>query len=107
MAKKIVLLSGPVSAGKTTLSGKLSSRYGVQVFKTRDVLKKHAEGIEQTREALQDFGEKLDQKTGGAWVRDGLIQWISTVPDNCVVIVDAVRIKGQIDAIRKAFGNIV
>lgn len=104
MAKQIVLLSGPVASGKSTLCGSLVERFGVHLVKTKDLIANLAGEIEYERGAMQDYGEKLDRRTGGAWVCQELIRIAELLPDDAVVVVDAVRIPGQIAAIRKAYG---
>ena len=108
MIKKVIVLSGPVSSGKTTLSDSLEERFAAKVFKTRLFLLDLYTGLKSERTALQEYGEKLDKKHKGKWVCDGLLNFIRTqLKDNedHTIIVDAVRIKNQIAAIRKAFGN--
>ena len=65
MAKRIILLSGPVSAGKTKLGDKLASRYDFKRLKTRELLS--ALGIDSERQSLQTAGAEQDRKTNGAW----------------------------------------
>jgi adenylosuccinate synthase len=110
MQKLIVLLSGNVSVGKTTLSEGLVTHYSATVVKTKEVLKelavsKSGKEIPSERKALQDFGTKLDQDTNGEWVLTALkrhIAVLSAVRED-VVVVDAVRILPQIKAIRRAY----
>ena len=102
---KIVLISGHVSAGKTTLADHLVSRFNVVCVRTRDVLKRIDPAISQNREEMQNFGEWLDKKTKGEWVRDGLKEAINTNSHEPVFVVDAVRIPSQIAAIRRAYGS--
>jgi adenylosuccinate synthase len=104
MARVIVLLSGPIAVGKTTLCDELVSRFGFQVFKTREliqVLKK----VPTERGALQKAGEALDRSTNGDWIAKalGLKVQESKIIDN--IVVDSVRIKKQIDGVRRAFGT--
>lgn len=106
--ENIVLLSGHVSAGKTTLAELLEDRFEkITIFKTREHLSKLKPDVELSRQAMQTLGEVYDIRTKGAWVSDGLWEFISNSVQNeiCVVIVDAVRIREQIAAIRRAFGN--
>src|SRR4030042_5684635 len=108
MVRQIVVLSGHVSSGKSTLSKLLTERFGVIVFKTKDLLKTLNPSIELSRGAMQAYGEDLDRRTGGAWVRDGLSKFMrddSACDENAVLVVDAVRIPEQIASIRKAFGD--
>lgn len=107
---QIVLLSGNVSSGKTTLANSLSSAFGFQLLKTKEILqslakKKIGRALESERSAMQKFGERLDRETNGKWVLAALTRLMRTLPNGAAgVIVDAVRIKEQIDAVRKAHG---
>ena len=115
MAFQIVLLSGRVASGKSTLWQQLTTRFPrehIHVLKTKNLvrelaLKSLGRDLPAERRAMQDFGDKLDQDTNGQWVRDGLTslvnQYISTEPSS-VFIVDAVRVRSQIKTIRKAYG---
>jgi adenylosuccinate synthase len=105
MVKKIVLLSGHVSAGKTSLARRLQERFGVVVFNTGEHLKSLKPEVPASREAMQKLGEKLDRTTGGTWVSDGLMCMLMRRDgdEDPVVVVDAVRIKKQIAAVRKAY----
>ncbi|MGA3208404.1 MAG: adenylosuccinate synthetase [Syntrophales bacterium] len=105
MVKQIILLSGNVSSGKSTLAELLRGNFNAKIFKTRDYLKSRREKIESARLAMQEFGEVLDRRTKGAWVRDGLTRFISKngLQEDNMVIVDAVRIAEQILRIRELF----
>lgn len=105
MAKLILILSGPIAAGKTTLVSDLVDRFGFHAFKTNELLKQRAAGkIEEERGALQAFGESLDRKTKGAWVKEGLTPFLDSLPEGSMVVVDSARIAEQIEAIRNSFG---
>jgi adenylosuccinate synthase len=81
LAKQIVLLSGSISAGKTSLSTRLKEQFSFHVLKTKEVIQslarqKFGEEIESERRAMQKFGEDLDEDTKGRWVRDALARFI-------------------------------
>jgi len=99
----IVLLSGAVSSGKTTLGTMLVERFRFELIKTKAVLQTYFPESANERKALQDHGTYLDQKTQGTWVRDEILARIEKT-NSKYVLVDAVRIEKQVDAIRKAFG---
>lgn len=110
-ALQIVILSGPICAGKSTVVESLRDRYGARVVKTRDLIKQQLPRVRDERGALQRAGEKLDRADGGAWVKDALARFIEakstdTTPRGLFVI-DSVRIRGQVAAIREAFGTAV
>ncbi|MFT3883153.1 MAG: adenylosuccinate synthetase [Gemmatales bacterium] len=106
MQKMIVLLSGHVASGKSTLATLLHDRFNFEVIKTWQLLKSINPKIPQEREALQAFGELLDKETNGQWVVEQLEQLIRTRRDFTVVI-DSVRHQGQIDFVRKGYGTSV
>lgn len=104
MIKQVVLLSGHVSSGKTTLAGLLQRIFELQTFKTVDYLKTLDETLPLERNIFQDFGEKLDKKTKGGWVCDGLQAFVRKKDlDNEIIVVDSVRIKEQIDVVRRIY----
>jgi adenylosuccinate synthase len=107
----VVVLSGPICAGKSTVVEKLSERYGARVVKTRDLIKQQLPKIKDERGALQRAGEKLDRADGGAWVKNALARFIEAANDGStprgLFVVDSVRIRGQVDAVREAFGTAV
>ncbi|TXN72858.1 adenylosuccinate synthase [Methylobacterium sp. WL6] len=97
----MLALSGPVGVGKTCFTRFLEERFAAQTHSTQEMLRRR--GAAEDRKTLQDAGEDIDQATGGAWVSDDLAKVLSDDP-NQLVIVDAVRIKKQIDHLRRTFG---
>jgi adenylosuccinate synthase len=98
VARSIILLSGSVASGKTTLGELLVDRFAFHCFKTRELIR-FLVGTEPDRRALQAAGERLDRVRGGEWVASALGRLAGDV--------DAVRTVGQTEAIRKAFGKMV
>jgi adenylosuccinate synthase len=103
MPRQVVLLSGPVASGKTTLAEALEVKYAFHRFKTRQLIESIRE-VKTERRALQRAGEALDRRTKGEWIAEALAKEVQSLPDECRVVVDSVRIKPQIDAVRRAFG---
>lgn len=115
MAFRIVLLSGSVAAGKSTLVQHLKSEFPtehIHVLKTKDLLRelgtrKSKRVFPAERRALQELGDELDAQTHGRWVRDALSALINDYLGTeaaPIFVVDAVRILPQIKAIREAYG---
>lgn len=104
MVKHIVLVSGPIGSGKTTLCRSLEERFGAVSVKTKDLIRELAKKIKPERGAMQRYGEILDRRTKGQWVRDALARRLTQWPDDAIVLIDAVRIEPQVEAIRQAFG---
>ena len=115
MPKQVVLLSGRIATGKTTLCEHLRQFDSVAFLKTKEVirasaLKRLGHAIEAERGALQNFGDRLDRETKGQWVRDELRRLLARLGAGepaTTVVVDSVRILDQIKAIRESYGYAV
>jgi adenylosuccinate synthase len=103
MIKKLILISGPVSSGKSTLSQGLADRFGFAIYRTREWLSRRLRGNSPDRTSLQNEGDRLDVQTRGRWVLEELTKELPA-QSNGVVILDSVRTKDQIEALRDAFG---
>lgn len=102
---RIVVLSGQINSGKTTLAKGLSHRYRMAVFSTKASLEarlRSTSGLD--RKVLQAEGARLDRETGGSWVVNELDRMLRGLPEPGEVVVDSARIRGQVDSIRAAFG---
>jgi adenylosuccinate synthase len=101
MTGVVVVLSGPVSSGKTTLARQLEERFGAHHLKTSRLLEDISGGsVARERRAMQQLGSRLDIDTDGSWVVDGLKPKIDLIPEQTVVVIDAVRVLEQIEALR-------
>lgn len=109
---QIVLLSGHIGAGKTQLAAELAKRHDATVIKTRELIIHARPKTKLERADLQRAGERLDRETGGRWVGNALVGLIENLgsADGLPIglyVLDAVRIAGQIEAIRAVFGSSV
>lgn len=103
--RRIVVVSGPVAGGKSSLARALAARFDGIRFSTRELLMPRlAPGEAPTRQALQRIGTELDAATGGAWVADRLSRRIYDAPEQ-LVIIDSARMSGQLEGMRRAFGR--
>jgi adenylosuccinate synthase len=105
--RQVVVLSGPVASGKSTLAERLVSRFGFVRIRTQELIRTLKPDVPLEREPLQKAGETLDRETGGTWVSRGLEGRLAREDAAVSVVVDSVRIKGQIDVLREAYGPIV
>jgi adenylosuccinate synthase len=109
MTLTIAVLSGPVSSGKSTLAERLATKYGAVHLRTRELMASHAAAsgyaLAMDRAALQKYGERLDTETNGRWVVDGLAPIIAKLGGSGLVVIDAIRIPAQLEALRRAFGR--
>ena len=105
---RIVLLSGPICSGKSSLGLQLQERHDAKIIKTKDLILKMSPRTRPERRKLQRAGQRLDKADGGAWVAKALQRTIDTATRGAtpegLFVVDSVRIAGQIDAIRRAYG---
>ncbi len=108
---RIVLVSGPICSGKSALVRQLSEEYDANVIKTKNVILKKLPKTKPARRALQLAGQRLDRADGGAWVAEAVQRAIdvstSSQTPKGLYVVDSVRIAGQVNAIRKAYGAVV
>ena len=99
----IILLSGQIASGKTTLSRLLADRFAYRVVSTREIL---AHG-QQDRRSLQSIGASRDDSTAGRWVRDELVRLKDRNLADVCYVVDSVRTPDQVRWVRETFGEAV
>lgn len=104
MVGRVIVLSGRISTGKTTLASALASRFGCEQVRTKDLIRELLPDTAKRRSAMQAAGDRLDRRDKGAWVATAVSKRVQSLPDTTNVVVDAVRIRGQIDELRRAFG---
>jgi adenylosuccinate synthase len=103
-AKLIVVVSGPVAGGKSQLARGLVQRFSGLRLSTSELLTQHlSDGEPPSRKILQRIGAELDQRDPG-WVANGFSRSVFET-DKDLVVIDAARIGGQVDALRQAFGR--
>lgn len=101
--RRLIALSGPICAGKSHFAEALSAAVHTHKVSTRQFLVK--QGAENTRAALQEAGVRLDKETGGAWVVEVAREALVQCPADSILLLDCVRIKVQLDALRAEFGD--
>jgi len=110
--KIILVLSGEICTGKSTLSEKLKLQYGFLHCKTRDGLNYYADqklkGLAPERDFYQKLGEELDVAGGGKWVLD-YFQYLyaEDFAQNNYYLIDSARILKQVQHIRDAYSYVV
>jgi adenylylsulfate kinase-like enzyme len=99
----VVLTSGPIRSGKTTLAEGLQRRLQADVVRTKSVLVAEygAHPMVRLRRRLQDLGDRLDRETDGRWVAAATRRRVATLAPRTRVIVDSVRIPRQIEHLRE------
>src|SRR6266571_511165 len=109
MTRWIIILSGPISSGKSTLAELLAVRFNMKVVKTKQLLMSSLASKGETggRISLQDEGDKLDKRTKGMWIADELAKLVVNSGRDDSFIIDSARIAEQVKAIRNAFPSVI
>jgi Adenylosuccinate synthase len=110
--KIIVVLSGEICTGKSTLAEKLEQTFNFKCCKTKIGLnffaQKKLKGKQPDREFLQKYGEQLDISGDGKWVLEYFQHLFQKDFDkNQYYVIDSVRILKQIQHIRDAYSYFV
>lgn len=99
---KLVVLSGPIGAGKTTFRDALVSIFNAAKVSTSAWLLANT-GCENERGSLQEAGSAQDAATGGAWVVDVVAKAYAEAA-NKLLVLDSARTADQVAALRRRFG---
>jgi adenylosuccinate synthase len=104
----ILLLSGPIAVGKSTLAATLIGQHGFHPLKSshylRDVCRDRE--IQGSRASLQDLGDRLDIETDYRWLVDAVARpQLEATPSQSRWLIDSVRKERQIEHFRAAFGG--
>jgi hypothetical protein len=108
--RALVLLSGPMAVGKTTLRQELIMAHGFAYVRSGSFLVARAEqeGWVAGRTDLQDLGDALDLQTDYRWLLDDVaFPSFSNAPEKRRWLIDAVRKERQIEHFRAEFGSAV
>ena len=105
MLSRVLVLSGGICTGKSTLAASLEEQYGFRLVKTRELIARESGSELVNREEYQAAGERLDARTGGSWLSTQVTRLQLEIPDDSAIVIDAIRIQKQIDHLRDAFGN--
>ena len=101
-------MSGEICSGKSDIANGLQEKYDAKIIKTKDLILSTLPNTKNERRALQLAGNKLDREKGGVWVADALAKKLSKQQSgqtpNGLFVVDSIRKKDQLDALRKAYG---
>jgi len=102
----ILLLSGPLAAGKTEVAALLTADWGFSRIRSSHYLQAIASerGGSTDRAALQTIGDALDAETDFRWlIEDVAIPTMQENPGMTRWLVDSVRKPRQVDQFRGAF----
>src|SRR5256885_10800615 len=103
MSRRILLLSGPVAAGKSSVAALLVERGGFARVRSGHFLSEYAtaRGLTPDRQTLQEVGDRLDIETDYRWLVDEVAApAIASNPNQARWLVDAVRKHRQVEHFR-------
>ena len=104
----ILLLSGPIAAGKSTLSKTLIETHGFKAIRSGQYLQSLArsQGLDISRSVLQKLGDDLDEKTDFSWLIDDVaFPLIEGDAGQSRWLLDSVRKPRQVEHFRARFGS--
>lgn len=93
----LILISGPLCSGKTTVADLLRDRVGAHILYVRSLLRER--GATDDRQSLQEVGAELEATTGGAWLAQSASGAIQSNPAH-LIVVDSVRTPKQLEHLR-------
>lgn len=108
--KRLLLLSGPIAGGKTSVSASLQERHGFVPISSGSFLRAQlaAQNEPIDRRNLQELGDTLDRTTDFSWLIESVASpAIEARPDAHNWLLDAVRKPQQIALFRLRFGDVV
>lgn len=103
----VVLLSGEIASGKSSVSAALVEDHGFARVRTGAFLARIAteRGRKTDRHALQEIGDILDEETQGDWVPKLTMNQMADFPNVRYWVLDSVRRDFQIDRFRERFAK--
>lgn len=100
---RLLVFSGPIGAGKTSVAMEIVRRSNAEIVRTRDLIVSRVPSVEQRREAFQLAGDKLDDLTDHSWLSEELRNIISNDRNSDpYFILDSVRTRRQLQWLRKS-----
>jgi hypothetical protein len=101
----LILTSGPIRAGKTTLAERLAPILHADLIRTKNILiAEYGAHPDVQRQRLQALGEQLDVETDGRWVSAATQRRMARLGPRTPIIVDSVRIPRQVEHLRELPG---
>ena len=99
----IILLSGAICAGKSTVARWLEQSFDFKHIKTSELLRERSRYQSPTRKQLQKLGERLDKNEPDWLLKD--FSAASSYDSQTRYVVDSIRVCEQAKLFREAFGR--
>lgn len=107
-SRRIVLLSGPIAVGKSSVAATLVDLGGFRKIRSSLYLAEIAStnSVASDRNGLQKLGDELDEKTDYRWIVDDVAApALRADKDHCLWLMDSVRKERQVKHFREQFGK--
>ncbi|WP_159447393.1 AAA family ATPase [Novilysobacter spongiicola] len=107
--ERLLLISGPIHVGKTTLAKELQDSFGFEKISSSRYLATLlpadvANDNERSRKLMQEIGDRLDRQTDFRWLVDEVAsRRIDASPETGSWLIDAVRKPRQVTHFRSQF----
>ena len=101
--EKVIVVSGPIGAGKSAFIREFQSLFGGERLSTRKIIIDQT-GAANERKALQEAGDLLDKQTDGIWVANAA-EAAQPLISESFLLVDAIRIEKQRSHLRARFAD--
>ncbi|MEH6671722.1 AAA family ATPase [Halopseudomonas sp.] len=108
--KRLLLLSGPMASGKTSVSAALQEQYGFVPISSGSFLREQLAARNElvNRHQLQELGDALDRSTDFSWLIESVARpAIVARPHAESWLLDAVRKPRQVELFRLRFADAV
>jgi len=108
--KRLLLLSGPMASGKTSVSAVLQEHFGFFSISSSYFLRTQlvGQGVVPDRHKLQELGDSLDRSTDFSWVIDSVARpAINARPDVDNWLLDSVRKSRQVELFKHHYAGAV
>ncbi|MCY4221152.1 MAG: adenylosuccinate synthetase [Thiotrichales bacterium] len=106
MTVKLIVISGGMASGKSTLAERICKDFGYQKISTSDIIRQRlSPSVKINRESLQRKGNALDRNTDHGWIAYEVAKSIRSRNDDTVIVLEGVRKLKQIDKILERIGH--
>lgn len=100
--RQIVLISGKIRNGKSSLANRLNKEFGYHLIRTSESVRSEAFklGKRTTRASLQKVGDALDVQSKFQWLFDAVVNKSRSLGKNVPIVIDCIRNSGQLKSFR-------
>lgn len=100
--RQIVLISGHICVGKSSLAQNLEKRFGYYLIRSSSAIRGlKRERLSLNRLELQEAGDELDRDSNHKWLLNFVIEQMKAVDPSRPIVVDNVRNSAQLRAFRE------